>query len=278
MEASRYQRTVSALTMGDEETRGQFASVALFELAEVYMAEADLARGEARESEEAGRLLSWSRAVEQYASQLLLVLEDIELGFPVELRSHEREVPAVEVAGRIVMLAHPRKDQQPAYERAVLSRFCSGHACKQLTQTLSDEAPIPMSAASVAPHWDFSATGPVCSSNGLSLAFHAGGQLAAQRSLCAQLLQEAEVLATELAWQQRHSVNVDWDGLKILPTPQRPQHLVLLNEAGDSLLLTLPLIYGTPGLLQKLSPWLRQRHQAAGAASLALVAAELGWE
>lgn len=276
--ASRYQRTVSALVTGEETERRRFATIALLELAEIYLAEADLARGEARESDRAGRLLGWSRAVEQYAGQLMLVRDDIELGLPVELRSHAHEVPAVSVAGRTILLAHPRKDQQPGYEQAVLTRFCTGTRCNELTRTLVAEAPIPMSAASVSPRWEFSAAGPVCSHAGLSLTFRAGGQLGLQRSLCEQLMQEAEELATELAWQQRHSVAVDWDALEILPTPQRPEHLILLNSAGDSLLLTLPLVYGTPALLGQLAPWLQQRHRREGASPLHLHAAELGWE
>lgn len=277
-EGSRFQRTVFALQTADDSLRQQFASIALLELTEIYLAEADLARSQAEVAPDGTKLRSWSRAVEQYADQLVLVIDDIELGFPAELRSNTREVPSVTVSGRTVMLAHPRNAQQPAYERAVLSRFCTGNVCNGLTATVQGEAPIPMSPDVVSPGWEFSTDGPVCRHGGLALHFSSGGELARQRSLCLQMMQEAELLATELAWQQRHSVTVEWSVLQIKPTPQRPEHLVILNSAGDSLLLTIPLFYGTPGLLAQLTPWLQQRYKSEKTGPVRLQASALGWE
>ena len=269
---------MEALREADEELRDRFANLALLALAEIYLAEADLARGEARESDEAVRLRGWSRAVEQYAEQLLLVLEDIDLGFPVEMRSHPREVPSITVAGRTVFLAHPRRSQQGAFEQSVLSQFCTGTTCTALTvENAAGEAPIPMSPGLVTPDWAFSATGPVCRYRGLSVQFASGGQLTRQRALCQELMQESALLATELAWQRRHGVAVDWAALELRATPQRPEHLVVLNESGDSLLITLPLIYSTEGLLPRLALWL-QAYGGREVLQVSLRAGELGWE
>ena len=278
-EASRFERTVDALVEADDELRHRFANLALMELAEVYLAEADLARSEARDSEKSARLRGWSRAVERYAEQLLLVREDIELGFPVELRSYAREVPSITVAGRTVFLAHPRRSQQGAFEQSVLTQFCTGSTCTALTvENEAGDVPIPMSPGLVNPEWAFSAQGPVCRYRGLSLQFSAAGQLPQQRALCQQLMQESALLATELAWQRRHGVVVDWDSLVLRATPQRPEHVVLLNNAGDSLLITLPLIYSTDGLVKTLVPWLQAYGNRDGPPDMALQAGDLGWE
>ena len=50
-----------------------------------------------------------------------------------------------------------------------------------------------------------------------------------------------------------------------------------LNAAGDSILVTLPLIYGSPGLLEDLKPWLRYRVGAGEEVQLRLDAADYGW-
>ena len=91
-------------------------------------------------------------------------------------------------------------------------------------------------------------------------------------------MQEVEMLATELGWQIRHEVAVDWETLRVKPTPMRPEHLVLLNDAGDSLLVSLPLLYSTPGLLETLSTWLRQRYVSDGPPEVLLDSKVLGWE
>ena len=276
---SRYERIVHSLQSADPELRATFATSALLELTEVYLAEADLARREAAAAEDAMRLSSWSRAVERYANQLTLVREDITLGFPVDLRRNAREVVSVSVGGRTIMLAHPRNDQQSTYQQAVLGHFCGKGLCRDLIASDEPLKPIPMSSGVVSPRWQFTPSGPSCSHQNLQLSFSSGGDLGRQRALCQQLMQEAEVLATELAWQQRHGVRVDWEALSLRTVPLRPEHLVVLNDAGDSILVTLPLLNGTTGLLQELSPWLQQRHQPEQELpALLLDAGRLGWE
>lgn len=276
---SRYDRILQALQSAEPALRAQFASSALLELTEVYIAEADLARREAEEADDPARLTSWSGAVEHYANQLALVLDDIALGFPVALRSHDREVASVSVGGRTIMLAHPRSGQQTAYQQAVLAHFCGKGLCRELIASEESLKPIPMSPGLVSPSWQFTASGPSCSHQNIQLAFSDGGDLGRRRALCAQLMQEAELLATELAWQQRHGVDIDWNAISVGAVPLRPEHLVLLNEAGDSLLATLPLMNGTANLLPQLLPWLQQRHRPQGEPpTVVLDARSLGWE
>ena len=274
---SRYHKILGSLQSADSTTQGRFASTALLELMEVYFAEADLARNESGSSAERSKRNGWSRAVEQYTSQLSLVIDDIEAGLPVALHLHAREAASVSVAGRTVMLAHPRSDQQQAYEQSVLKRFCIGGVCRELVAATEVHEPIPMSSATVTPHWDFGSSGPVCSHLNLRIEFDSGGKLARQRQLCQQFMQEVEVLSTEIAWQQRHGVNPEWDNLIIRPTPMKPEHLVLLNAAGDSLLISLPLLHGTDDVLSKVTPWLQERHAQAGPPIVVLDATSLGW-
>ena len=277
-DSSRFERTVAALQRAELPLRADFAAIALVELTEIYLAEADLARNEAQVPDGDPALRGWSRAVERFAEQLLLVQEDVAFGLPVELRRHDREVPAVSVAGRTVMLAHPRRTQQAAFEQHVLARFCAAAPCARLTGTQAATAPIPVAPAMVSPNWEFSPNGPLCRYRGLAVQFSANGKLAGQRARCAALMQEAETFAAELAWQARHEVDVTWDALAVSATAHRPEHLVLLNDAGESLLISVPLIHSTPGLLDALTPWLRQRHSAGEPASVQLDAGTLGWD
>ena len=99
-DASRFDRTAQALQAAEPQLRARFADIALLELTEIYLAEADLARREAESADDAGELIAWSRAVTQYASGLALLLDDIAFGLPVELRLNSPEVPSITVAGR----------------------------------------------------------------------------------------------------------------------------------------------------------------------------------
>lgn len=275
---SRYLRTVQALQQSSPLIRTDFASINLSQLVEAYIAEADLARNQAEKEGGNAKLSGWSRAVDQYASQLLLVLEDIELGFPAELSRSRDGTVRVTVGGRLLILSHPRADQQASFERQVLLDFCVRHDCQVLTAQSIQQEPIPLSASQVEAQWTFGEDGPVCSHDGIELRFANVQNLARSRGICGQLLEEALTLASEIAWQQRHGVVVQWSTLHIRPTPQRPEHLVQLNAAGDTILATLPLLYRSPRLLQDLQPWIKTRFAGGKRVTLQLQAGRYGWE
>ncbi len=91
-------------------------------------------------------------------------------------------------------------------------------------------------------------------------------------------MQEAQNLSIEIAWQRLQGVRVDWAGLVVRPTDQRPGHIVSLNGAGDSALVSLPLIHGSSGLLRDLTPWLRAVSTREGQPNVSLRAIRYGWE
>ena len=275
---SRYQRTITSLQESAPDLQADFASTALRELAEVYMAEADLARKQAQSQDSAAKLRGWSSAVDQYASQLVLLLEDIELGLPVELQHNAVESVTVMVAGRAVILSHPREDQQVAFEQRVLLDFCGRNDCKVLTAVTAPPQPIPVSASQVKPVWTFTELGSVCSHEGIQVLFPRAANLARSRITCKQLLQEVMTLSDEIAWQRRHGVSVQWHELSVRATPQRPEHMVLLNSAGDSILVTIPLIYASPHLLEDIMPWIQGRADSEQPVAIQLDAARYGWE
>ena len=276
---SRFQRTARYLQDASPEMRGEFATSALRELAEVYMAEADLARKQAEDQGNGSKLRAWSIAVDQYAGQIALLLADIGLGLPVEIRENKKEAVTVVVAGRATILSHPRVDQQATYEQRVLLDFCGRSDCKLLTaQAAAAPQPIPVSASQVNPIWNFTERGPVCSHDGIELSFSGVRNLARSRATCQQLLQEVMTLINEIAWQQRHGVTVQWQAIAIHATPDRPEHVVQLNGMGDSVLATLPLIHSSPELLPDITPWLQASVQSKKPAALQLDAARYGWE
>lgn len=277
---SRFQRTVDQLRIVAPEQEGDFADIALAELAEVFVAEADLARTEARQSsgESRAKLLGWSIAVEQYADDLLRLVDEIGEGAGVSVRSDPEGTVTVTVERRRVILLHPRPDQQAAFEQRVLSGFCAVHDCEQLTAdaTLSRE-PIPVTAGTVYPRWKFAPDGARCESDGITIRFSGTQQLASLRHICEELMLEADSLAVEIAWQQRHGVEVDWANLEVSSTPGQPEHRVRLNDAGDSILLTIPVLYGSPGAMEVLLPWLRTRYSDEPVVPVTLDAARFGW-
>jgi len=250
-------------------------------LAEAYAQEAELARAESEESDgDAGsdRLVGWVAAVESYAGQLRLLIEDIETGFPVHLGAVGDAELAVTVAERTVILSHPRVDGQDDFEHAILENFCTRHPCERFTPGTAPPQPIPVSAGNIRPRWAFTEAGPVCSMKGISVHFSPRADLPAARSICRQFLHETVTLANEIAWQVRHAVPVDWERLELQAIAGRPEHRLQLNDAGDNVLVAAPVLRGSPGLLRVVLPWVRAGVAGEATPRVDIRARDHGWE
>ncbi|MDO8862607.1 hypothetical protein Q6D67_12930 [Haliea sp. E1-2-M8] len=281
---SRFQRLVVSLGQAEPAIRGRFARIALLEMAEIHLAEAGLARNQTAQDAEPERLLGWARAVEAYAGQLLRLHEDVEQGAPVLLLPGLVGDTAILVGERSIIISHPRRDQQQALEQAILHVFCGRENCLQLLAARVELAPEPIleSPSSRPPSWSFTRSGPVCEQSGLQIQFPAAagpgaGNLAQYRSLCRQLFAELQLLVAALRSQLRQGVVPEWGALAISATPHRPEHSIRLNSAGDSLLLAVPLLHSTPGLLGHILAWLRPLAESGVAPGLVLQARDLGW-
>ena len=278
---SRFRRTVSYLQQAPPEERWDFAFTGLTELAQAHAREAALAREELKQHGRDAKLLGWSIAVDQYASELLLLREDLLPGFPPGMSMEDSKPLTLLLGDRSIILSHPRPDQQSAFEHSILFEFCARHDCNRFTAAGIERKPIPLSSGKVRPAWIFSAQGPLCSYRGIEIQFSNTSQMAMSRLICEQFLQEVMTLDNELAWQRRHAVIVEWDYLTIAATPGQPEHMVRLNSLGDTVLSSLPVIYGSAGLLQQIKPWLRDRESEEGEGSgvrVELKAGHYGWE
>jgi len=277
-QVTRFQSMAQYLQDASPELRRDFAAAALSSVASAYRAEANLARNESRKSSRHESLRTWSATVDGFARQMPLLLEDIELGLPVDLTLGAEKSLAITVAGRTVILSHPRLNEQNAFEQEIIVAFCATHNCEGFMSGNGDLEPIAVSAAPIRSNWTFTSQESLCAYHGITLRFRSAVDIARARLVCEQLLQEVVTLANELTWQQRHSVDIEWGQLAIRATPLSPGHIVQLNAMGDSILVTVPLLYSSPELLSDVLPWLNQRVSNQQEVDIVLDADRYGWQ
>ncbi|MYM61756.1 hypothetical protein [Pseudomaricurvus sp. HS19] len=271
--ADPFASTVAALQGADPQWRADFARIALTQLAEAYIHEAELALTDPKLTP--GERRRWSRGVEQYGNQLLFLQMDIEAGQEVNLYMAPATGAVLEAGGQQVVLTFPRPRQQLVYEQTVLEQYCQLRDCSQLAPGSALPA-SPRTDGSVTPLWSFTEAGGRCSYDGLKLQFSRGGNLSEQRQFCHALLVEVMALVNELIRQQQYGVHIDWLRLSVTAVRQGEEHAVRLNSSGDSVLLPLPVMAGLPQLLPRLHPWLAGKSRGE-AASLTLSAGDIGW-
>lgn len=257
-EPTRFLRTVVGLVEADEASRSAFAALSLSHLAIAHHLEAETARSEPPLGDRR-KVIAWASAVDRYGQGLAALAEAIHEGFPVTLMVTPLQQVAVAVDERLVILSHPRREQQSTLEQEILRDFCAQHACDRMAASDADDAQTAMSAAFVRPTWSFTEDGLVCAHSGISLRFPPGGKLVSQKALCTDLVRELSALLAEVRWQMRHAVKIEWDSLQAFETPARPEHRIQLNEAGDSVLMKAPLLARNPGLLQRAAHWIRMQ-------------------
>ena len=275
---SRYHRTAQYVQGASPQLRGEFATIALTNLADTYIAEAEIARGEARSSGSHANLRGWSLAVNHFAHQIPFLLEDIELGLPVSFFMAGGNSLAVSVADRTVILSSPRLNRQNLFEQAILEEFCSRNSCQQFVSQDAVTEPIPVSSVYVRPDWKFTTQGAICSYEGITVHFQRQQNLTKARLICEQFLQEVMILTNEIAWQSGLAVPIEWNELEIQQAPRRPEHIIKLNRLGDTIVASIPLIYGSPKLLGHIVPWVRKWLVDPQEAAIELDAETYGWE
>jgi hypothetical protein len=253
---SLFERTVLALQDAPENTRREFASIALSQLAEAYRNEAELVQ---RDISKSKKLQRWSREVASYGNELLFFRDSVVSGMPVKLILQPLSGTIIEVADQQTILTHPRPKQQSALESQILKQFCTTGFCDTLVA--APEVPIPDRSPQGNTRWQFTADGAICSNRSIQLVFANAAELSRQRKICDDLFSEVYLLRKELHWQQEHGVTIDWDILKVHPVSPE-QHLLRLNRSGDHVVAELHLLQANPALLTSLIPWLR--NQLAG--------------
>ena len=274
---SRFQRTVQYLQEATPELRSDFAATALSSMASAYEQEAQLAREQARRAGKPN-LWAWSANVDRYAGQISLLLEDVELGLPVRLSLAGGASLAITVADRTLIVSHPRLNEQSAFEQGILLAFCASHGCDQFSPDSGANEPIPVSGARIRPNWTFTAQGSLCAYRGITVRFNNAQNMANSRLICEQLLQEIMALTEELAWQQRYSVTIEWEQLVVQPIPHSPEHTVQINTLGDTVLVTIPMLYRSADLLKQLLPWMRAQVSGQEGVNVEVHADQYGWQ
>jgi hypothetical protein len=259
------------------ELRSNFAAIALSSMASAYVKEAQLAREQARRSGKSN-LWTWSANVDHYAGEISMLLEDVELGLPVQLSLAGGKSLAVTVADRTIIVSHPRLNEQSAFEQGILKDFCASNSCEQFAPDNGANEPIPVSAVRIRPNWTFTAQGSLCAYRGITVQFDNAQNMANARLICEQLLKEIMALTEELAWQQRYAVSIEWERLAVQPIPHSPEHSVQINTLGDTVLVTIPMLYSSADLLKQLIPWMRAKVSGQEGVNVDLHANQYGWQ
>lgn len=275
---TRFQRTVQYLQEAAPELRSDFAATALSSMASAYMKEAQLAREQARKGGKHSHLWAWSANVDHSASQMSLLREDIELGLPVRLALAAGNSLAITVADSTIILSHPRLNEQGALEQSILVEFCARNDCDHVSPENGTNEPISVARARIRPNWAFTEQGSLCTHRGITLRFDSAQNIANARIICEQLLQEIMALTEELAWQQQYAVAIEWERLEVHPIPDSPEHRVQINALGDTVLVTVPMLYRSADLLKQLLPWMREQVNGQQGVKVELRADQYGWQ
>ena len=273
-----FNRLLSALQTAPPQLRMEFARLALWHLAEAYLAEAELARS--AQGENAGERMRWARSVEGYAQDLLLLMRDMEQDPDVSIQLLPTADAVVTVRGSRTMLTFPRPAQQLSFEQSLVEQFCQMQDCDALAITgfAAAQQSEPASATvDMNLDWAFTEDGTRCSHKGIDLLFPPDSNSGTIREFCTALFHEVETLSVELTKLQQFGVVIDWQNLASTWIEDPFAQAVQLNAAGDNLVLHLPVIHGHPKLLPALRGWLAD--QANGRASaLSLSARDLDWQ
>jgi hypothetical protein len=243
---------------GPATLRADLARIALTEMAAEYANEAEQARYEMQRKGKNASLARWSGEVQKLADDYASLAETIMPATPIDIRTGPEGSLFLHVAGQLVVVSIPRMNEQAAFERQVVTRFCELNRCADLVDVVPLEAaPAKRERARATTLWSFSQdAGPTCSSpDGLVFMYRDTDNLGQKRETCARVVGELNALATAIAADIATGARVDWQRLAIHTTADGNEQ-VILNSTGHSLYLSLPTLAPREELLKRVRPWL----------------------
>jgi len=240
------------------------------------MAESDLARQQDSEND---KLAEWAMSVDSFVGRLLAILENVDAGYPVALSRTASGAVAVTVSDLLAVLAHPRADQQRAFEQRVLADFCSQRNCAALRQEVEKRDSISFPLKPITPVWSFTTSGPICiGDNGrIEIQFQTSKNMRLYRAQCRQFLAEIQLLKEKVRWHKRHGVTIQLEKITIQSTQKKSEHLLVFNDIGDSALLNVPLIYASPRVFEQVIRWLLLAVDHSNPGKLLVAAKSIIW-
>jgi hypothetical protein len=240
--------------------RSDFALAVLSELIPVYRREAVRARSEFQRTSTHRDSSRWAAAVDALVRDLQRLLEGLSPETPVQVTAQDPQTLYVIVDGNPVLLTGPRANENTLLEQGVMERFCSRNDCNDLVGDRQLEASVVGHSESAA-LWRFNdPAGPVCASgDGLELQFRNDTNLREKRQACTEIMAELNVLANRLRSRIRSGKAVDWNRLAVDPTAGTDLQRIILDGAGDYVLMSLPSLERAHTLFVQILPWLAAR-------------------
>jgi hypothetical protein len=242
---------------GPAALRADLARIALAEMAVEYAREAQQARSEMQRRGKKASLARWSGEVQKLADDYAQLAETITPATPIEIRTGPDGSLYLHVAGQLVVVSIPRMNEQTAFERQIVNRFCSLNRCADLVDEPVQAAPATRPVARAKTLWSFSQdAGPTCSSpDGLEFMYRNTDDLGQKRETCARVVAELKALAKAIETEIAAGARVDWQRLAIHTLGDGDEQ-VILNGTGHTLRLSLPTLAPRPELLIRVRPWL----------------------
>ena len=242
---------------GPAALRADLAQITLTEMAAEYAREAQQARSEMQRRGKKAGLARWSTEVQKLADEYASLAATITHATPIEIRTGPDGSLFLHVAGQLVVASIPRMNEQTAFERQVVTRFCSLNRCADLIDEPVQAVPAKRPMLRATTLWSFSQdAGPTCSSpDGLEFMYRNMDDLGQKRETCARVVAELNALAKAIETEIAAGARVDWQRLAIHTLGDGDEQ-VILNGTGHYLLLSLPTLAPRQELLQRARPWL----------------------
>lgn len=256
-------RLAERVNNGDEFDRVDFAWVAIAEMATSFEAAAERSKQARAKNEYARRKLQrWRSSTRAYAQHLRQQLAAIQQGAPVSVHVQAPSTLVVLTNGQPTVINGPQAADQGELARQILLNYCSLHDCHEqqiLEQAQSADRTDPIEHPDG--QWSFGqGLSPSYETpDGLVFEFQRMEHREAAQAACDRLAGELRLLASRLRQLHQAGTPVAWHRLRILSAGGSEQHRVLINDAGRSLLMTLPDLYLAQDLMREAAPWLEAR-------------------
>ncbi len=263
---SLQQKHIALIHVADQMQQGSvydlvtFAKVALKEMALTYEEEAEKSSNELPEDiDDRRKLHRWSNSTLDYARHLHTVSDSI-----TELSSI---VIDTDVNGELLIIV----DKQPFFiispsihdpetlDQRIIDTICQNRECNlELLKLKEEEDTV---TVVIEADWQLSdrSRPEYVTGDGLHFIFNDIENRVNKQNACLKIIKELKLVTDLLSQANEDGMYIDWEYIKVQKVGDKDRFKLVMNRAGESILIEARELAKLPDFTQSLSPWLKAR-------------------
>jgi hypothetical protein len=263
---TQQQKHIALIYVADQMQQGSvydlidFAKIALKEMAFSFEDEADKSNNEILDNpDDRKKLYRWTHSTLEYAKYLHLVSDSINELTPIEMNTDSSGELLIIVDNQPFFIISPSLHEPEMLDQEIINAVCQTRDC-QLELIGFKEEPDTKTIV-IEANWQLTdrSRPEYVTVDGLHFIFNDIKNRSDKQNACLKIIKELKLVSDLLTQAYEDGLYIDWEHINVLQVGDKKRYKLVMNRAGESILIEAVELAKLPELTVLVSPWLKAK-------------------